>query len=190
MDEFLRHTDVIDWRSPAVETKAASLRQGQTDEVGVARACFEWVRDHIRHSGDYRVDVTTWRASDVLTLETGWCFAKSHLLAALLRANGLPAGLCYQRLCRDVGSDFTLHGLNAVQLPGLGWYRIDPRGNKPGVDAQFDPPDERLAWPAEHPGEVDCRHVWSEPIPTVLECLKAHEGWEAVEANLPDLQLF
>jgi len=41
-------------------------------------------------------DVVTCSASEVLREGTGICFAKSHLLAALLRAVGIPAGLCYQ----------------------------------------------------------------------------------------------
>ncbi|MBI2949982.1 MAG: hypothetical protein HYY23_20300 [Verrucomicrobia bacterium] len=41
----------------------------------------------------------------------GFCYAKSHLLAALLRARGIPAALCYQRLAFDAaGSAFCLHG--------------------------------------------------------------------------------
>src|SRR5437867_9797512 len=93
-------------------------------------------------------------ASEVLRARTGFCYAKSHLLVALLRANGVPAGLCYQRLALDeTGSAFCLHGLAAVWLPAVGWYRIDPRGNKPGVDAQLAPPVERLAFAARLPGE-------------------------------------
>ena len=131
--------------------------------------------------------MTTCRATEVLQYGTGWCFAKSHLLAALMRANEIPAGLRYQRLRLDVEDGFTLHGLNAVYLPNLGWYRIDPRGNKPGVDAQFCPPAEQLAWPVATEGEADFRHIWPEPLPAVVTCLQEQDGWEAVAANLPDL---
>ena len=62
------------------------------------------VRDEISHSGDFRVNQPTCAASEVLRHKAGWCFAKSHLLAALLRANSIPAGLCYQRLV-DVDSE-------------------------------------------------------------------------------------
>lgn len=58
----------------------------------------DFVRDQIRHSADYRPNPVTCKASEVLRHGTGYCYAKSHLLAALLRANGVPAGLCYQRL--------------------------------------------------------------------------------------------
>ena len=44
----------------------------------------------------------------------GICYAKSHLLAAILRANLFPTGFCYQRLVLDDKTDsrFVLHGLN------------------------------------------------------------------------------
>jgi transglutaminase-like putative cysteine protease len=59
----------------------------------------------------------TCKASDVLIHGTGYCYAKSHLLVALLRANGIPAGLCYQRLTiENDGPSYCLRGLNAVYL--------------------------------------------------------------------------
>jgi hypothetical protein len=187
MDEYLRSTGVIDWQCPAVLKRARLLGAEQPDTLETTRSCFEWVRDHIQHSGDHRSHMTTCQASEVLRHRTGWCFAKSHLLAALLRANGIPAGLCYQRLRRDNSDGFTLHGLNAVHLPRLGWYRIDPRGNKNGVDAQFCPPAEQLAWPVDLEGEANFPHIWPEPLPAVVNCLKDHEGWAEVESHLPDL---
>jgi transglutaminase-like putative cysteine protease len=88
----------------------------------------------------------TCRASEVLQHKTGYCFAKSHLLAALLRANQIPVGFCYQRLSiDDNGAPYSLHGFNAVYFPEVGWYRVDARGNKEGVTAQFTPPQEQLA---------------------------------------------
>ncbi len=187
MDRYLKSTEIIDWQTPAVRECAGRLATGHTDPEEIARACFEWVRDQIKHSGDHRAAVTTCRASEVLSEATGWCFAKSHLLAALLRANGLRAGLCYQRLSRDEGNGFTLHGLVAVHLPNVGWYRIDARGNKPGVDARFCPPIERLAWPGKEQGEMNFPEIWPDPVPIVVDCLQSNHGWEAVKAGLPDI---
>ncbi len=180
---------MIDWEKPTVLECAHHLAEGHALPTEVVRACFIYVRDQILHSGDHKATITTCRASDVLQHGTGWCFAKSHLLAALLRANGIPTGLCYQRLARDDGNGFTLHGLNAVYLPEIGWYRIDARGNKPGVDAQFCPPREQLAWLVEQEGECDFPEIWPDPAPVVLECLLKHVGWLAVKANLPDIQM-
>ena len=53
-----------------------------------------------------------------------------------------------------------LHGLNAVHLEEYGWYRVDPRGNKPGVEAEFAPPVERLAFLVFGPGEADLPEIW------------------------------
>jgi transglutaminase-like putative cysteine protease len=101
MEYYLKATDIIDWKHPDIIGLAAELAQGASDTVTVAGNCFEWVRDEIRHSYDYQLNPATCAASEVLREKTGYCYAKSHLLAALLRANAIPAGLCYQRLCRD-----------------------------------------------------------------------------------------
>lgn len=187
LEEYLRATAIIDWQEPAVGRLARALGGGATEAV--VRRCFEWVRDEIRHSVDYGANPVTCRASEVLAAGTGFCYTKSHLLAALLRANGVPTGFCYQRLCQDeAGQDFCLHGLNAVYLPEYGWYRLDARGNKPGVDAQFVPPREQLAFATAMPGEMLFPEIWADPLPIVVAALQGHETWEALAANLPDLQ--
>ncbi len=189
LEAYLESTDVIDWKTPVVRDHAGTLASSSTDVIKVARFCFEWVRDEIGHSGDIEAEVVTCRASDVLKEGTGWCFGKSHLLAALLRANDIPAGLCYQRLRLDDGTGYTLHGLNAVRLPGFGWYRMDARGNKPGVNAQFDPPVEQLAWAVTEPGEADLPEIWAEPLPIVVDYLTQNNSLASAKRNLPDIEL-
>ena len=88
-------------RPAAVLGRARSLAAGRSEPLAVTRACFEWVRDEIQQCVDYGRDELTCAASEVLRAGTGFCYAKSHLLVALLRTNGLPAGLCSQRLARD-----------------------------------------------------------------------------------------
>ncbi len=188
MDAFLRSTDVVDAEHPAVAAQAARLaRPG--DIVATARACFEFVRDEVGHSRDAERDPSTCRASDVLRHRTGYCYAKSHLLAALLRAGGIPAGFCYQRLSvGDAGPPFSLHGFNAVLLPGFGWYRVDPRGNKPGVDAQFCPPTPRLAFAINSDDECEFDNVLPDPLDVVVQTLRAAHGWRDVLDRLPDVR--
>ena len=101
MEPFLRATEIIDWNDPSVRSKALELTKGTSGDVGIAQRCFEWVRDEVLHSSDYKRNPVTCAASEVLAAGTGYCYAKSHLLAALLRANGIPAGFCYQRLSID-----------------------------------------------------------------------------------------
>jgi transglutaminase-like putative cysteine protease len=186
-EPFLRSTEIVDWSHPAVREKGRELSCGASDGTETARRCFEWVRDHIQHSNDFRRNPVTCSASETLLAQTGYCYAKSHLLAALLRANNIPAGFCYQRLSiDDTGPPYSLHGLNAVHLPRFGWYRIDPRGNKPGVDAQFCPPVERLAFRLNFPEERTFPDILPDPLAAVVDSLRAHSTWDAMLANLPD----
>ena len=110
--DYLASTEIVDWRNPRVLAKAREL--AEADAVETARRCFTFVRDEIHHSWDYQQDPVTCNASDVLAEGTGYCYAKSHLLAALLRATGIPAGLSYQRLCQDRGHQ----GFDPCARPG------------------------------------------------------------------------
>jgi transglutaminase-like putative cysteine protease len=186
-EQFLRSTEIVDWSHPAVHWKAQELSLGSANPLETARRCFEWVRDKIEHSNDFHRNPVTCSASEALLAGTGYCYAKSHLLAALLRANSVPAGFCYQRLSiDDSGAPYSLHGLNAVYFSEFGWYRIDARGNKPGVDAQFRPPVEQLAFGLNFPGERVFPDILPDPLPVVVEALRAHATWDAMLANLPD----
>jgi hypothetical protein len=191
MEPYLACTDIIDWKHPAVIARARALSAGLSDPVLVTRRCFQWVRDEIKHSHDFRLKPVTCTASQVLQEGSGYCYAKSHLLAALLRAHGLPTGFCYQRLSRDGnGASFSLHGLNAVRLPGIGWYRVDARGNRDDVDAQFAPPREQLAFSIRMPGEADLPEVWPNPLPVVIDALRRHSSAGDLWEELPDLPLW
>lgn len=186
-EDFLRCTEIIDFDDEAVAAKAKELGGGCDGDVEIAKRCFEFVRDEIRHTNDYKDDVTTCKASEVLANGTGWCYAKSHLLAALLRANGIPTALCYQRLSVfDDGAPYCLHGLNAVYLKDYGWYRVDARGNKEGVNAQFRPPHEQLAFGLNFEGEKDIDGLFADPMPVVTEALRKYDTREEVLNNLPD----
>lgn len=191
MQKYLEASQYIDCGHPKIIKQAALLAADSSDRDAIAQRCFEFVRDKIKHSGDYKMNPVTCKASDVLKYGTGYCYAKSHLLAALLRANNIPAGLCYQRL--TISNDtppFCLHGLNAIQLKNGSWYRVDARGNKPGVDAQFTPPLEQLAFPIISHGEADLPEIWNRPLDVIVDALTANETYRDVARNLPDIELF
>ncbi|WP_439947576.1 transglutaminase domain-containing protein [Streptomyces sp. BBFR109] len=189
LSAYLAADEAIDHDHPVVRETAARLAEGVADSYAYARAAYEFVRDTIPHSqdaGDLRV---TWRASDVLRLRTGVCHAKAHALAALLRAEDIPTALCYQRLTHDeeIGGH-VVHGLVAVRFNGA-WHRQDPRGNKPGVDAQFSLAGERLAFPVDpQANEVDYPVLYAEPHPVVLSALRAAPDrpwlWKALPTAL------
>ena len=190
MKEYLKSTEIIDWNRPEIVSKAKDLAAGKTSRVDVVKSCFEWVRDHIKHIDDYDIPTVSVTASEVLKSGSGICYAKSHLLAALLRANSIPTGFCYQRLSRDDnGAPFCLHGLNAVYLPEIRWYRVDARGNKEGVDAQFIPPVEQLAFPIRLEGEIDFPTILPDPLPIIIETLRKYPVKDELWDNLPDLEV-
>ncbi len=187
---YLKSSEIIDWHTPAVSAKARELAAGCTTDRGIAERCFLFVRDEIFHSWDHRMNPVTLRASDVLLHRTGFCYAKSHLLAALLRANGIPAGLCYQRLVSgEFGQPFFLHGLNAVYLKEYGWYRADARGLRPGHDAAFTPPVEVLPYRAKTAGEAELPEIWDEPLPAIVDALTRYADIGQVRRHLPDIEV-
>lgn len=187
MNEFLQSTAVIDSADPSIVAAAAEIAGDAVDDEQVARRCFLWVRDSVRHSSDHRIPVVTCTASDVLEHRAGFCYAKSHLLVALLRARGIPAALCYQRLSFDnIGSAFYLHGLVAVHLQRHGWYRVDPRGDKTGVTSDFCPPVERLPFTPKLEGERDVTGRYSDALSCVVSTLQQWPTADEVRANLPD----
>ena len=186
--DYLKATDVIDWHNPEVAAKARDLAAGLHDEVEKARCIFEWVRDHIPHSKDIDSDVVTLTASEALREGTGACFAKSHLLAALLRANTIPAGFCYQVLKRDPPlKGMVLHGLNGIYLGTLNrWIRADARGNTGTIDAQFSLDEEKLAFPADPAlGEFTHETIYCEPDPSVLDTLRRFTSRREMWPHLP-----
>ena len=190
MQEYLKSTDIIDWKHPLVLEQALKLSNNLDNPIEIAKCCFEWVRDEIYHSSDFQMNPVTLKASEVLENKTGFCYAKSHLLAAFLRANRIPSGLCYQRLSvYKNGPPFCLHGLNAVFLPRIGWYRIDARGNRESIYAQFDPPAEQLAFTVKLKGEADLPEIWPEPLSIIVNTLSKYKKHEDVLSNLPDISL-
>jgi len=190
MNSYLQSCAIVDFDHADVARQAAALAVGCTSEEQVAEKCFLFVRDEIRHSKDFNLNPLTCKASEVLQHRTGYCYAKSHLLAALLRANEIPAGLCYQRLSvGNGGSPYCLHGLNAIFLKAHGWYRVDARGNKPGVEAAFCPPVERLAFPIVEAAEADLPEIWPEPLPMVVQALQSGKTVEELYTELPDVEL-
>jgi len=161
----------------------------KTDEQ-IAKNCFEYVRDEIHHSGDYKDNITTATASEVLKHKTGWCYAKAFLLAALLRANGIPTGFAYQRLsCAEYKPNtYCLHGLNWIYLKEFGWYRVDARGNKEGVDAQFIPPVEKLAFEVGE-NEFDLSENLAEPLDVIVHTLRTYKSYDKMVENFPDMEI-
>ena len=132
ISSYLAFSHYIDWNEPSVQRKAKELKDSTEGEIELAKASYYFVRDEIKHSWDVQDKRVTATASDALREGVGICWAKSNLLAALLRANGIPAGICYQRLTlgSTPESGYCIHALNAIYLRSIDrWIRVDARGN-------------------------------------------------------------
>jgi len=79
---------------------------------------------------------------------------------------------------------YCLHGLNAIYLNEFGWYKVDARGNKEGVNAQFNPPQTQLAFVLEE-GEFDIDEIYEDPLDNVVKLLS--QDYKTMINNFPDL---
>lgn len=186
--DYLRVTEIIDWNSPEVLTKAKELVNGLAGDVEKVKHLFEWVRDKIPHSKDINSNIVTCTASEVIQAGTGICFAKSHLLAALLRANSIPAGFCYQVLKRDPPFEgLVLHGLNGIYIKEMNkWVRVDARGNIGSFNALFDVEKEQLAYPMDKDaGEFKYDTIFTDPALNVIRVLKSFNDRNEMWPHLP-----
>jgi transglutaminase-like putative cysteine protease len=188
LSRYLEASAVVDWRSPEIMNLAHELTDDLESDVGKARRLYEWVRDEIPHSKDAGHEVVTCRASEVLRHRTGICYAKSHLLAAMLRSVDIPAGFCYQVLCKDPPyHGLEVHGLNGIFLSSVGrWIRLDARGNTGAIQAQFNLDEEQLAFPVNPiRGEYIAETIYAEPLPVVVDCLRRFTTRSEMWPHLP-----
>ena len=160
MKEYLIETQSIDYNDENIQKKVSHLKELSCDDIDYIERCFMFVRDEIPHSWDIGAEIVSKKASEVLANKTGVCWTKSCLLAALLRANGIPSGISYQLLTRadnDTSDGYIIHAFNTVYIEQLDkWIRLDARGNKENVNAQFSLDEEHLAYETRSElGEID-----------------------------------
>ena len=190
INQYLTVDEVIDYKNTAITQLADSLYQKTNTELEFIKAAYEFVRDKISHSEDINEDMITCSATEVLKAGHGICFAKSHLLAALLRCKSIPAGFCYQKLNlndKTTAPVFSYHELNGVYIKEYKkWIRLDARGNEHGINAQFSVETEQLAYFIRtEMGEEDNFVVYPHPDVKILEKLRENKTRTELWNNLP-----
>lgn len=189
IEDYLKCDNVIDFDNQAIARQADALYKQAPNELAYIKAAYEFVRDKISHSADINADALWCTASQVLKAGHGICFAKSHLLAALLRSKGIPAGFCYQKIILDdeKAPILVYHGLNGVYLKDFKkWIRLDARGNKSGVNAQFSVDTEQLAFSIRtDKNEEDGFIIYPDPDKKILEVLRNSRTRTELWNNLP-----
>ena len=189
IDEYLKKGGVVNYENVNIIQLADLLWSNADSDVDYIKRAYEFVRDNISHSADINEDSLTCSASEVLAAGHGICFAKSHLLAALLRCKSIPTGFCYQKLILDdeTAPILIYHGLNGVYIKEYKmWIRLDARGNKEGVNAQFSLEREQLAFPIRHEkGEEDGFVIYPDPDIKILEKFKNNKTRTELWDDLP-----
>ena len=180
MKEYLAETNSIDYMNPHIQKKVQELRNQSSDSVDYIRKAYKFVRDEIPHSWDIGTDMVSKTASDAIINKTGICWVKSCLLAALLRANGIPSGISYQLLTRadDDSEGHMIHALNTVFIKDLNkWIRLDARGNKENINAQFSLEREQLAYSVRTElGEIDYKDNHADLDERLIKILEENES--------------
>lgn len=182
------HADIMPKTKKECEKYWEHVETGfQQWQKDAAKAVFTFVRDEISHSFDIGADVVTVKASEVLKEKTGICHAKANLLAAMLRSIGIPCGICFEYLHFSRRENaYCLHAFNAIYLD-MEWIFVDARGNKEGVDAQFETEGQpKLAFlPDEKRGEYFVNGIFVAPHEETMQCLEESNTIEEVMDTLP-----
>lgn len=131
---YLMPTFYIDYDSPSVSRIAGQLARAHPHDT--AMAAFNFVRDEIPYnpySPFYRSE--QYRASETLERGEGFCVQKAVLLAALARANDIPARLVFAdirnylmppKLWNMMKTNFfAFHGYNELHIDGR-WVKVTP----------------------------------------------------------------
>ena len=138
-EECLSPSRFIDSEHPSIKALAAAATDPDADDIDNAISLYYWVRDEVRYN-PYGVgtSVDTYLASATLAAGESWCVPKSLLLAALCRAQGLPARVGYadvrnhlstERLRQSMQTDiFYYHGYTSLFLDGR-WVKATPAFN-------------------------------------------------------------
>src|SRR5699024_6061426 len=177
LNEYLTELNAVDYSNSVLQEKISELFNASKTDIEKAKIAFEFVRDEIHHSWYIQDQQVTCNESEVL--------------AALLRSEGIPTGFCYQRLMLfdTPEKGYCIHALNAVFLKSIDkWIRLDTRGNKPGIDAQFSTDEEKLAFTIQEKlDEKDYPIIYIEPHHKTISTLKNHtNALEMYKYHLPE----
>src|SRR5699024_12763320 len=97
-DPYLHESNEVDYSNPIVKEKVSELFKPSQTEIEKEKIEFEYVRDDISHSWDIQGTQVTCKASEVLVIGEGICYAESNLCVVLLLSQDIPTGFGYHLL--------------------------------------------------------------------------------------------
>jgi len=140
MDKYLSPIFFIDSSHPAIVAYARQHTAGATTDEQKTIRLFEAVRDGFYYD-PYRIDLKreAFVASNILKRERAYCIEKAIVLAAVLRAAGLPAKLYFGNVKNHIATQkfreylqtdvMVFHGSTEVFLHDK-WIKLTPAFNK------------------------------------------------------------
>ena len=188
LELFLCENEYIDYSSQDIIEKSKELFTGNHSIYDKIKIAFEFVLNEIHHSFDIQSTIITSKASSVLRHKTGICHAKSNLLAALLRSQNIPTGFCYQHitLIEDDSKGYCLHCFNAIYFDNR-WIKLDARGNKKGINAQFSVNEPILAFKNRPEyNEYFFEGIWATPDIKTMKLLETAQNLDDILYGIPE----
>ena len=177
MQEYLEPTSFLDFDHPTVQgfSEGFLMDVDRSDDVAVAKALFEAVRDHIWYDPfELSLSPDDFAASQVLEAGAGWCVPKAVVLTALARLNGIPARLGFADVKNHLTSPklmelmqtdvFAWHGYSELYLNGK-WVKLSTAFNidlckRFGVKVlEFDAEEGALMHPYDTSGRKHMEYV-------------------------------
>jgi hypothetical protein len=190
LELYLESTELVDYDHASVRRLASRLIPDSGSDTDKVRAVFEYMQASTPHSINAGLPEVARRASDVVRLGHGICYAKANLFAALMRSQGIPTGFCYEKYRIDgtPGSKFVLHCLNAVYLGEYDcWVRIDVRTVDEGFDPAFRPGEDSGIFHADPTmGEEEYPWIYVRPVPSTVEALMKSRDTLELHDKLPE----
>ncbi len=186
LTQYLSETREIDFSHPLIQQKGEELKKNSHNTVDYIEKAFNYVRS-LPHSADIDSRHVSVSASEVMQHNEGICYAKSHLLASLLRYTSIPAGFIYQKLGRvcTTGARLIIHALNAVYISDYNsWVPLDARGEKD--PCPIDLKKGHLVYPPNTVcNECTIPAIYPAPDPASLNALYNTDDVENLLDNLP-----
>lgn len=177
IQDYLNPCKYIDSDDSFIQEKAADLAAVSSGKSELIENTYHFVQNQIIHSyftADKKITLT---ASEALREGSGICFSKANLLAALLRANDIPTGICYQRFNFLDGGEqkYSIHALNAVYLGGIiKWIRLDTRSTQLTVNNEVALDKMMFNLSTRDETDIDFDQIYCEPAPMIMEKLEAN----------------
>ena len=138
--EYLAPTPFLDFNSPALRSDVNRIIAGATSDIEKAIRLFYWVRDSWRYDPfAIRINPESHVASNIHSLDYGYCIPKAILLTAAARAAGIPAALGFSNVLNHLTSEklkrwmggntvFVYHGYAVLYLDDK-WVKAAPAFN-------------------------------------------------------------